>query len=140
MSGAPLQTFEIGDHLLDHLEPDLPEGGVARVEPERREQFGMVFRAAGRKHGEIALGEAFPRALIDAIERIDEAIAERVGVDIERRMDEMRNIGPIGLVIGAKLDRRARGFRPARSSRDAQIWSAVSSPLRRSRCSLRSNE
>jgi hypothetical protein len=49
--------------------------GVTR--PKWREQFGMMFRAPRRKHREIAFGETFASALIDAIQRIDETIAER---------------------------------------------------------------
>ena len=67
--------------------------GIAGVEAEGREQLGMVLRAAGREHRQIALGEALVRALVDAVERIHQAIAERIGVDVERRMDEMADIG-----------------------------------------------
>ena len=35
------------DHPLDHAEPALPERRIARVEPERREQFGIMLGAAG---------------------------------------------------------------------------------------------
>src|SRR5208337_3977607 len=86
--------LQFADHSLDHPEADAPEPGVARVEAEWSEQFGIGLRAAGRQHGEITLGEAFARLLVDAVERIDQAIAEGIGVDIEGRMDEMANIGP----------------------------------------------
>ena len=36
----------------------------------------MVLGAAGRQHGEVALGEARRRPLVDRIERVHEAIAE----------------------------------------------------------------
>src|ERR1700720_1945282 len=109
-SRLPFQTFEIGDHSLDHFQPYLPEGGIARVEPKWREQFGMMFRAPRRKHREIAFGKTFARALIDAIQRIHETIAERIGVDIKGRVDEMRDIGPIALVVAPKLDRGPEAF------------------------------
>src|SRR5437763_1906993 len=81
-----------------------PIGGV---EPERREQLLVAQRAAGPQHREILLGETRRRALIDGIERVHQAIAERIGVDVERRMDEMRNIGPVVFVESIELDRRA---------------------------------
>src|SRR5271154_6391390 len=92
--------LQLGDHTLDHRKADFPEAGVLRVETEGRKKFGIGFRPAGREHREIALGEAFRRALIEAIERIYQTIAERIGVDVERRMDEMADIGPVGLVAG----------------------------------------
>src|SRR5262249_15605149 len=65
----------------------------------------MVFGAAGREAGEIALGEAFGCALVDRIERVHQAIAEGIGVDVERGVHEVRDIGPEGLVAGLELDR-----------------------------------
>jgi hypothetical protein len=51
-----------------------------------------MLGAAGGQHREIALGEALVRFLVDRIERVHQAIAERVGVDVERRMDEVRDV------------------------------------------------
>src|SRR5208283_4269789 len=65
---------------------------------------------AGREHREIALRKAFPRALVDAVERIDEAVAEGIGVHVERRMDEVADIGPVGLVTTSELDRGAEAL------------------------------
>ena len=45
-------------------------------------------------------------------------------------MDEVRDVGPEGLVARAEPDRRARGSRPAPTSRARTSCSAVSSPLR----------
>src|ERR1700722_7897807 len=64
-----------------------------------------MLRAAGGEHRKISFGETFARVLIDAVERIDQAIAESIGVDIEGRMDEMADIGPVRLVARSELDR-----------------------------------
>ena len=64
-----------------------------------------MLGAAGREHVEIALGEAGGRMLVDRVERIHHAVAERIGVDIERRMDEVRDVAPERLVAGLQLDR-----------------------------------
>ena len=87
------------------FQPDLPERWIARVKPKRREQFGMMFGTARRKHSQITFGKTFPCALIDAVQGIHETIAERIGVDIKGRVDEMRDIGPIAFVIGAEMKR-----------------------------------
>src|SRR5262249_17776154 len=87
-----LQCFELVDQALDHRQAALPEARIASVEPERLEQLGMVLGAPGRKHFEIARRKARLRALVDRIERVHQAIAERVGVDVERRVDEVRDI------------------------------------------------
>src|SRR5439155_21786036 len=65
----------------------------------------MVLGAAVREHVEVARGKARFRALVNRVERVHQAVAERIGVDVERRVDEMRDVGPEGLVSGLELDR-----------------------------------
>ena len=65
---------------------------------------------AGSQHGEVPLGKTFSGVLVDRVERIHQAVAERIGVHIERRMDEMRDIGPERFVARLELDRRAEAF------------------------------
>src|ERR1035438_1929065 len=86
------KLLQLIDQLGDHAEAAVPELGIAGVQPERGEQFGVMLGAAGREHVEIALGEAGSRMLVDRVERIHHAVAERVGVDVERRMDEVRDV------------------------------------------------
>src|SRR5262249_20601481 len=99
------QALQLVDHPLDHAQPALPERGIASIKTEGRQQVGMVFGAPGREHLEIALGEAFGRPLVDRIDRVHQAIAEGIGVDVERAVHEVRDIGPEGLVAGLELDR-----------------------------------
>ncbi len=101
------ERFKLGDHILNHSQTHSPEAGIGRIEAERRQQLLVMLGAARAEHVEIAALEAFRRALIGGIERIHEAIAERIRVDVERRMDEVRDIGPIVLVAVIELDRRA---------------------------------
>src|SRR5579883_613999 len=101
-------SLQLPDHPLDQRQADAPEGRVARVESERLQQLGMVLSAARRQHSEVPFGEALARVLVDAVKRIHQAVAECVGVDIERRMDEMADIGPVRLIAGAELDRWAQ--------------------------------
>ena len=70
----------------------------------------MVLGASRRQHGEVALGETVPRALEHAVERVHEAVAEGVGVDVERRVDEVRDVGPVGFVTGHQGDGRAEAL------------------------------
>src|SRR5437763_13556036 len=35
------------------------------------------------------------RILVGGVERIHQAVAEGIGIDVERRMDEMRDVGPV---------------------------------------------
>src|SRR4051812_5198996 len=112
-AGAGLVALEFLKFLyqsLDHRKPDLPEGGIAGVEPEGGEELGMVLRAAGREHGEIAFDEALIGVLVDAVQRVHEAVAEGVGVDVEGRMDEVRDVGPEVLIALAEPDRRAEAL------------------------------
>ena len=69
-----------------------------------------MFRTASGQHGKITLSKPFGRILIDGIKRIHEAIAKGIGVNIERRMDEVRNISPERLIAFAQADRRSEAF------------------------------
>src|SRR5712672_1443713 len=104
------ELFQLGDHPLQQRQPAPPECRRAGVEPERLEQGGMMLGAAGRQHREIALGETVMRLFVDGVERVHQAIAERIGVDVERRVNEVPDIGPEGLVAGLELDRGPEAF------------------------------
>src|SRR6476619_5513015 len=109
-SPLPLHPLQLPDHPLDHAQAPLPELGIARVEAEGLKQFGMMLGAAGREHREIALGKTFVRLLVDRVERVHQAVAERVGVNVERRMDEMRDVHPEILVSRADVDGRSEAL------------------------------
>src|ERR1700730_7527678 len=96
--------------MLDHGEAALPEGRVTGIEPEWFQELGVVLGAARREHVEIARGKARFRALVNRIERVHQTLAERVSVDIERRVNEMRDVGPEGFVSGLELDRRTEAL------------------------------
>src|SRR5712671_2418789 len=93
------RRLELVDEALDDAEAASPEGGIGGVEAEGRQQLAVAQRAAGLEHREIALGEAGAGALVDGVERVQQAIAEGVGIDVERRMDEVRDVGPEDLVV-----------------------------------------
>ena len=105
-----LHGFEFDDHTLDHREADLPEFRIAGIEAEGRQQLGVMLRAACRQQREILVDETIVRPLVDAVERVHQAIAECVGVDVERRMDEVRDVGPERFIAGSEADRRAKAF------------------------------
>src|SRR4029453_8760455 len=99
--------LKLVDQAFDDLEPHRPEIRVGGVEAEWREQLLVVLSAPGREHVEIALGETFLRLLVNGVERIHQAIAEGIGIDVERRVDKVRNVAPEGFVTGLQLDRRS---------------------------------
>src|SRR6202163_4462380 len=103
----PLQFV---DHARYHRQPAVPEFRILGIQPERLEQFGIMLGSAGRQHRQVALGEATLRIFVDRIERVHQAIAERVGVDVERRMDEVRDVHPEILVARTDIDRRAQAL------------------------------
>src|SRR3954453_5337422 len=105
-----IQCLELRDHPLDHAKAALPEIRIACIEPEGREQFGMMLGAAGREHFEITLRESRGSTLVNRIKRIHQAVTERIGINVERRVHEMRDIGPEGFVTRLELDRRPQAL------------------------------
>ncbi len=75
--------------------------------------------------------------LIDRIERVHQAIAEGIGIDVERHMDEMRDIGPLDAVLAVLLGSLTPLPKASRwvSSQISAMRSGITSPLRRSSCS-----
>src|ERR1700733_13675354 len=82
-----VHSFQLVDHAADDRQSAVPEFRIFRIQSERLEQLGIMLGAAGGEHPEVALGEAGLGVFVDRIERVHQAIAERVVVDIERRMD-----------------------------------------------------
>src|ERR1700754_418468 len=99
------RSLQLVDHAGNDRQPAVPEFRVLRVEPERLQQFRIVFGAAGREHGEVTLGKSFGGVFIGPVERVHQAIAEGIGIDVERRMDEVRDVHPEILVTRTDIDR-----------------------------------
>src|SRR5262245_53035442 len=107
---ASAHRLQFVDHAGDDRKSAIPEFGILGIEPERFQQLGIMLGAAGGEHVEITLGKAFRCILVDRIERVHQTIAERIGVDIKRRMDEVRDVHPEILVARLDLDRRSKAF------------------------------
>src|SRR5579872_4797899 len=104
------QRLQFVDHARYDRQPAVPEFRIPGVEAEWLEQFRIMLGAAGRQHRQIALGKACLRVFVGAVERVHEAIAERIGVDIKRRVDEVGDVHPEIFVTGADIDRRPETF------------------------------
>src|SRR6516225_1080625 len=102
--------LELIDQPGDDTKPALPEGRIPGIETERRQQFGIMLGAARREHGQITIGKSLRRVFIDRIQRVHQAVAESIGVNVKRRVNEMRDVAPECLVTGLELDRRAETF------------------------------
>src|SRR5690606_28076629 len=109
-AGSRFQRLQLVDEPGDHRQAELPEFRPGRVEAERRQELRMMPRAAGLQHVEVLLHEALVRLLVQRIERVHQAIAECVGIDVERRVDEVRYVAPERLVAVAEMDRGAETF------------------------------
>ncbi|MPL71127.1 hypothetical protein SDC9_16898 [bioreactor metagenome] len=65
-----------------------------------------MLRAAGLQHLEILLLEVGQPVGIGGIKRVHQPVAEGIGIDVEGRMHEMRDVGPEGLVARHEGERR----------------------------------
>src|SRR3981081_3785057 len=69
-----------------------------------------MLGAAGGGHCEVAVGKALGSVFIDGIERIYQAVAERISIDVERRMDEVRDVHPEILIARPDVDRSTQAL------------------------------
>ena len=69
-----------------------------------------MLGAAGRQHRQIAVGESGLGIFINRVERIYQTITERIGVDVKRRMNEVRDIHPEILVSRTDVDRGSKAL------------------------------
>ena len=106
-----VHRLQLVDHAFDDLETLVPELGVAGIETERSEEFRMVFRPPGFQEVEVFRDEPRVRLGIETVKRIYEAIAECVGIHIERRMDEVRDVGPENLISRLEFNGRTEALR-----------------------------
>src|SRR6266545_3049726 len=70
----------------------------------------MMLGAACLEHCKILLLEALLALAIAGIKRVHQAVAEGIGIDVERRVDEMRDIAPEGLIARTEVDCRSEAF------------------------------
>ena len=64
----------------------------------------MVLGAACGEHFEILVLEALGRVAVGGVEGIYQPVAKGIGVDVEGRVDEMRDIGPERLVAVREIE------------------------------------
>src|SRR5882757_4693231 len=77
LSPASAHRLQLVDHARNDRQAAVPEFRVLGVQPERPEQVGIMLGTAGGEHGEITLGKAIGGVLVDRIQRVHQAIAER---------------------------------------------------------------
>src|SRR5580704_1707746 len=94
-----LKLLEFIDEARDDAQSLVPEGGIRGVKAERRQKLLVALHAARLQHVEILRLEILLAGLIRGIERVHQAVAEGVGVDVERRMDEVADIRPVVPVL-----------------------------------------
>src|SRR5258707_6227272 len=97
-SQSLFQPLQLVDHPLDHAQPALPERRLAGVKAERFQQLRVMLGAAGRQHRKVAFRKTLVGLFVDCVERVHQAVAERISIDVEPRMNEVADIDPEGLI------------------------------------------
>ena len=105
------QPLDLADQVGDHRKSHLPEARILRVQAERLEKLAVGLAAARLKQREILLREGVLARLVAREQRVHQAIAERIGVDVERRVNEVRNVRPEHPVAVAERDRGPEALR-----------------------------
>src|SRR5690606_38273702 len=100
----PGRLLGLVDERLDGGEALLPEGRVAEVDAEAAYELVRPVRAAGAEEAEVGVGEAVLPVAVARVEGEHEQLAEGVGVDVARRVDEVRDVAPPHAVVIAEGD------------------------------------
>ena len=90
--------------------PRRQKPGSLASRPNGLQQIAMPQRAAGAQHLEVLVLKSGVALAVDLIERVHQAIAERIGVDVERRVDEVRDVGPEVPVLVVEAEHRAEAL------------------------------
>src|SRR3954447_20719648 len=106
-AGSDFLPLQIVDKAANHAQSLVPEGRIGSVQPEGGQQFTVPLSAAGRQHLQVPLRESIGRVLVDRVQGIDQAVAEGIGVDVERRVNEVGDVGPVVPVSLVEAERRA---------------------------------
>src|SRR3954447_6474412 len=109
-AGSAFLPLQIVDEAANHTQPLIPEGGIGRVQSERRQKLAVPQGPAGGQHLQVTLGESVGRILIDRVQRIDQTVAESICVDVEGRMDEVGDISPVVPVSLIEAKRRTKAL------------------------------
>ena len=94
----------------DHVQAAPPERRVGGVQPERRQQLAVPLGAARPQHVQVLGLEPGMPVLEHAVQRVHQAVAEGVGVHVERRVHEVRHVGPEHIVVRRELEGRAEAL------------------------------
>src|SRR5436190_21814850 len=86
------------------IEPAVPEPWVGEVEARDRRELLGTAAAARAQQLDVARDERLALFEVAAIDRECEQLAVRVRVDVARRADEMRHVGPPRAVVLGDLD------------------------------------
>src|SRR5689334_7373453 len=98
--------LQLVDEASNYIQPPLPKFRIGRIQPERRQQLLMPLAAPRTQHVEVLCLESRMPALKHGIQRVHQTIPERIGINVERRVDEVRHIRPEHRVFRRELKRR----------------------------------
>ena len=108
---SPIQRFQLVDQPARSPTGPCPRRRDRRHRGRRAPAVPNDAWCRRPQHVEILLLKAALGILVDGVERVHQAVAEGIGIDVERRVDEVRDVGPEGLVAVAEPDRRPEALR-----------------------------
>src|SRR4051794_6599288 len=97
-AGLLREGFRLGEQLVDRVEALGPESRVGEVEPHDLGQHLRRIGTSGPQQVEVGPDDPGSLPLVAAEDGEGEQIAERVGVDVAGRPDEMGDVAPPDLV------------------------------------------
>src|SRR5690606_17895140 len=110
----PGHRLGLGDERSDGVEPAAPERRVPEVDAEAADEDVRPVRAPGGEEVEVLRRERRALPPIPLVEREHEQLAEGVGIDVARGVDEVGDVAPpVGVPLRQRhalaVERRLRG-------------------------------
>src|SRR5690606_815013 len=96
------KSFRLPDQLLDGHQALAPEAWVSEIDIHPAEEYVRPVGAAGLEKRQVALGKIDGILAIPGIKRQHEQLTKRVGIDVARRVKEMRDVAPPEAVVLAE--------------------------------------
>src|SRR2546426_12039749 len=93
------ESLDLADHAVQDLQTGVPEPGVGDVHAQLPDELVRPRGTARGEEFQVVVDEARPHLKVTVVDGEREQVAERVGVDVAGRVQEVADVAPPHLVL-----------------------------------------